>query len=82
MPDSALAYLDKFERLAVESNSPPLLADNKRRYMRVYTKIGIALSGRILRSSGFNVESQPVPQRERQIPQRERRPRRYDYKES
>lgn len=40
MPDSALAYLDKFERLAVESNSPPLLADNKRRYMRVYTKIG------------------------------------------
>ncbi len=40
MLDSALTYLDTFERLAIESNSPALLADNKRRYMRVYTKLG------------------------------------------
>ena len=40
MLDSALAYLHTYEKLALEQNANDMLVDNKRRFMRVYTKLG------------------------------------------
>lgn len=38
--DSALYYLKTYESLASELNVPDMVADNKRKFMRVYTKMG------------------------------------------
>ena len=40
MLDSALTYLHTYETLALDKNATDMLADNKRRFMRVYTKLG------------------------------------------
>jgi len=38
--DSAVCYLKIYETLADELNVPDMVADNKRKFMRVYTKMG------------------------------------------
>ncbi len=40
MYDSAVIYLQDYERLALELRASDMVADNKRKFMRVYTKMG------------------------------------------